>query len=85
MNDLLTTVKDIRASVDPAALLSGSAGKTTALSDQIKFSSLMKTLVDTPQETLAAVQNDARPAEQHTGTPKYSEQRFDQGRPPEYP
>ena len=79
MNDLLTTVKDIRASVDPAALLSGSAGKTTALSDQIKFSSLMKTLVDTPQETLAAVQNDARPVEQPTGTPKYSEQRFDQG------
>ena len=79
MNDLLTPLKDIRASVDPSALLSGGGGKGTSLSDQIKFSSLMKTLVDTPQETLAAVQNNAQPVEQPTGATKYPEQRLDHG------
>ncbi len=77
MNDLLAPVDQIRASADPTALFSGDRGQSTALKNQIQFSSLMKTFVDTPQETLAAAENNAKPFEFSARSPKYPEQRPD--------
>ncbi|MDG2032332.1 MAG: flagellar hook-length control protein FliK [Rhodospirillales bacterium] len=75
MNDLLVPVDQIRTSAAPTALFSGGGGQGASLKDQIQFSSLMKTFVDTPQEALAAAQGPAKPFDRPENAIKPSDHR----------
>jgi len=70
MDDLFNSAEQIRASVDASAVFAGGGIKSSPLSDQIQFSSIFKSFVDTPQETLAAAQGPAKPFERPENTPK---------------
>ena len=61
MNEVVNTVDQIRSTVDPSAVLLLNGVNGTPLADQLKFSSLLKTFVETPQEALAAVQGNKKP------------------------
>ena len=61
MNEVVNTVDQIRSTVDPSAVLLLNGVNGTPLADQLKFSSLLKTFVETPQEALAAVQGKKEP------------------------
>ena len=58
MNEVVNTIDRIRSTVDPSAVLLLNGVNGTPLADQLKFSSLLKTFVETPQEALAAVQGN---------------------------
>jgi len=70
MNDLFNSADQIRASVDASAVFAGGGVKSAPLSDQIQFSSIFKSFVDTPQEALAAAQGPAKPFERPENAPK---------------
>ncbi len=61
MNEVVNTIDQIRSTVDPSAVLLLNGVNRTPLADQLKFSSLLKTFVETPQEALAAVQGKKEP------------------------
>ena len=61
MNEVVNTVDQVRSTVDPSAVLLLNGVNGTPLADQLKFSSLLKTFVKTPQEALAAVQGNKKP------------------------
>ena len=61
MNEVVNTIDQIRSTVDPSAVLLLNGVNGTPLADQLKFSSLLKTFVETPQEALAAVQGKKEP------------------------
>ena len=61
MNEVVNTIDQIRSTVDPSAVLLLNGVNGTPLADQLKFSSLLKTFVETPQEALAAVQGNKKP------------------------
>ncbi|MFP6761785.1 MAG: hypothetical protein VB856_08795, partial [Rhodospirillales bacterium] len=61
MNEAVNTIDQIRSTVDPSAVLLLNGVNGTPLADQLKFSSLLKTFVETPQEALAAVQGNKKP------------------------
>ena len=60
MNEVVNTIDQIRSTVDPSAVLLLNGVNGTPLADQLKFSSLLKTFVETPQEALAAVQGNKK-------------------------
>ena len=60
MNEVVNTIDQIRSTVDPSAMLLVNGVNGTPLADQLKFSSLLKTFVETPQEALAAVQGNKK-------------------------
>ena len=60
MNEVVNTVDQIRSTVDPSAVLLLNGVNGTPLADQLKFSSLLKIFVETPQEALAAVQGNKK-------------------------
>ena len=62
MNEVVNTIDQIRSTVDPSAVLLLNGVNGTPLADQLKFSSLLKTFVETPQEALAAVQGNKNPS-----------------------
>ena len=61
MNEVVNTIDQIRSTVDPSSVLLLNGVNGTPLADQLKFSSLLKTFVETPQEALAAVQGKKEP------------------------
>ena len=68
MNETFNSIDQIRSAAVPSAVLSIGGGKGTPLADQIQFSSLLKTFVETPQEALAAAQGPKKPFERSGGT-----------------
>lgn len=62
MNEVVNTIDQIRSTVDPSAVLLLNGVNGTPLADQLKFSSLLKTFVETPQEALEAVQGKKNPS-----------------------
>ena len=60
MNEVVNTVDQIRSTVDPSAVLLLNGVNGPPLADQLKFSSLLKIFVETPQEALAAVQGNKK-------------------------
>ena len=60
MSNTVNAIDQIRSSVDPSALMSISGVKNIPLADQLQFSSLLKTFVETPQEALSAVQGNKK-------------------------
>ena len=61
MNETLNNLDQLRSSAAPSAILSIGASKEPALADQIQFSSLLRTFVETPQEALTAAQGPKKP------------------------
>ena len=60
MSEVVNTIDQIRSTVDPSAVLLLNGVNGPPLADQLKFSSLLKIFVETPQEALAAVQGNKK-------------------------
>ncbi len=66
MSETLASTDILRSALDISKGVRGADGNNLALSDQIQFSSILKTLVDTPEETMAAAQGEPNPLDRMT-------------------
>lgn len=64
MNDNVTSAELLRSSLDITKGFRGAEGNNLQLSDQIQFSSIMKTFVDAPETALEAAQGEPDPFDQ---------------------
>ena len=70
MSNTVNAIDQIRSTAEPSALLAIGGVKNTPLADQLQFSSLLKTFVETPQEALSAVQGNKKPIDRTDFTQK---------------
>jgi flagellar hook-length control protein FliK len=66
MSETVASTDILRSALDISKGVRGADGNNLALSDQIQFSSILKTLVDTPEEAMAAAQGEPNPLDRMT-------------------